>query len=152
MAVTETPAEMQAEAVNGQDKRPGSRTAAAAEPPVAAEPHITSTDDVVPTTKFQFLIILVALILAIFCVALDNTIIVTAIPRITDDYKTLSDVGWRVKFSHIRTSSNKLFCLGMALPLTFPPLLLSLFSARSMHCFQLSSLSWRLCSFSKSVL
>lgn len=26
--------------------------------------------------------------------ALDNTIIVTAIPRITDDYKTLNDVGW----------------------------------------------------------
>lgn len=50
--------------------------------------------DVVPTTKVQFLVIFVALILAIFCVALDNTIIVTAIPRITDDYNTLNDVGW----------------------------------------------------------
>ena len=55
--------------------------------------HAT-TDDIVPTTKLQFLVIFVALILAIFCVALDNTIIVTAIPRITDDYKTLNDVGW----------------------------------------------------------
>lgn len=102
MAATEAPTQMQAQAevVNGQDKRPGSRTAAAEEPQVAAEPHVTSTqsaahtDDVVPTTTFQFLVIFVALILAIFCVALDNTIIVTAIPRITDDYKTLSDVGW----------------------------------------------------------
>lgn len=51
-------------------------------------------DNVVPTTKLQFFVILVALILAIFCVALDNTIIVTAIPRITDNFNTLRDVGW----------------------------------------------------------
>ena len=55
---------------------------------------LDTTNDVVPTTKLQFLVIFVALILAIFCVALDNTIIVTAIPRITDDFKTLNDVGW----------------------------------------------------------
>lgn len=52
------------------------------------------TEDIVPTTKLQFLVIFVALVLAIFCVALDNTIIVTAIPRITDTYKSLNDVGW----------------------------------------------------------
>lgn len=47
--------------------------------------ELASPDDgVVPTTKLQFLVIFVALVLAIFCVALDNTIIVTAIPRITD--------------------------------------------------------------------
>ena len=34
------------------------------------------------------------LCLAVFCVALDNTIIATAIPRITDDFKALQDVGW----------------------------------------------------------
>jgi MFS family permease len=48
----------------------------------------------VPTTTLQFISILIALVLCIFCVALDNTIIVTAIPRITDGYKTLNDVGW----------------------------------------------------------
>ena len=62
------------------------------EPQLSASPD--TTGDVVPTTKLQFLVIFVALILAIFCVALDNTIIVTAIPRITDTYKTLNDVGW----------------------------------------------------------
>lgn len=53
-----------------------------------------SSGDVVPTTTIQFIIILASIVLAIFCVALDNTIIVTAIPRITDAYKSLGDVGW----------------------------------------------------------
>jgi hypothetical protein len=57
--------------------------------------HMPSPDDaMVPTTNVQFLLIFIALILAIFCVALDNTIIVTAIPRITDTFDILNDVGW----------------------------------------------------------
>jgi len=102
---TQAPPEM-AQAVIGHEKRPGSGTGTAAEQPelplMDQVEHLlassTSTDDVVPTTKLQFLVIFIALILAIFCVALDNTIIVTAIPRITDDYKTLNDVGWYVEF------------------------------------------------------
>ncbi|MCJ1377221.1 hypothetical protein MMC17_000313 [Xylographa soralifera] len=39
-------------------------------------------------------IITIALCLAIFLVALDTTIVATAIPRITDDFKALNDVGW----------------------------------------------------------
>ena len=35
-----------------------------------------------------------ALCTAVFCVALDNTIIATAIPKITDDFHALQDVGW----------------------------------------------------------
>ena len=35
-----------------------------------------------------------ALYLSIFCVALDNTIISTAIPQITDQFHALEDVGW----------------------------------------------------------
>ncbi|KAF2499315.1 MFS general substrate transporter, partial [Lophium mytilinum] len=38
--------------------------------------------------------ITVALCLSVFCMALDNTIIATAIPRITDQFKALNDVGW----------------------------------------------------------
>lgn len=64
------------------------------EPRLLAPNDASETDSIVPTTKLQFLVIFLALILAIFCVALDNTIIVTAIPRITDDYRTLNDVGW----------------------------------------------------------
>ncbi|KAL9117491.1 MAG: hypothetical protein Q9187_005973 [Circinaria calcarea] len=39
-------------------------------------------------------VIVLALCLAVFLVALDNTIIATAIPRITDQFKALEDVGW----------------------------------------------------------
>ncbi|GMF79242.1 unnamed protein product [Aspergillus oryzae] len=39
-------------------------------------------------------LITIALALAIFCLALDNTIISTAIPKITDQFKSLEDVGW----------------------------------------------------------
>ena len=45
-------------------------------------------------STLKFTLTLIALLLSIFCVALDNTIIATAIPRITDTYHTLNDVGW----------------------------------------------------------
>ncbi|KAF2876553.1 major facilitator superfamily domain-containing protein [Massariosphaeria phaeospora] len=38
--------------------------------------------------------ITLALCLSVFCMALDNTIIATAIPRITDQFQALNDVGW----------------------------------------------------------
>jgi hypothetical protein len=41
-----------------------------------------------------FAINMVAMYIAIFCVALDNTIISTAVPRITDQFHALNDVGW----------------------------------------------------------
>ena len=41
-----------------------------------------------------FAINMFALYLSIFCVALDNTIISTAIPQITDRFHALDDVGW----------------------------------------------------------
>ncbi|KAJ7275515.1 major facilitator superfamily transporter [Mycena haematopus] len=39
-------------------------------------------------------ILMLALCLAVFLVALDNTIIATAIPKITDQFQSLDDVGW----------------------------------------------------------
>ncbi|KAF2660764.1 MFS transporter [Lophiostoma macrostomum CBS 122681] len=59
-----------------------------------AEPTESQASGVVFTTKLQFSAILSALVFSIFTVALDGTIIVTAIPKITDDYQALSDVGW----------------------------------------------------------
>ena len=47
-----------------------------------------------PLKGLRLFITLLALCLAVFCVALDNTIIATAIPYITDDFKNLNDVGW----------------------------------------------------------
>jgi hypothetical protein len=39
-------------------------------------------------------VILSALCLAVFLVALDNTIISTAIPKITDQFNSITDIGW----------------------------------------------------------
>ncbi|KAF1953927.1 MFS transporter [Byssothecium circinans] len=45
-------------------------------------------------TSWKLAVITIALCLSVFCMALDNTIIATAIPRITDQFKALNDVGW----------------------------------------------------------
>lgn len=47
-----------------------------------------------PPTNSKLLLINLASCVAVLCVALDNTIIATAIPRITDEFKALEDVGW----------------------------------------------------------
>ncbi|KAK9319075.1 major facilitator superfamily domain-containing protein [Lipomyces orientalis] len=45
-------------------------------------------------TGVSLLIIVIGLCLAVLLVALDNTIIATAIPKITDHFQALDDVGW----------------------------------------------------------
>jgi MFS family permease len=47
-----------------------------------------------PPSNAKLLVINLASCIAVLCVALDNTIIATAIPRITDEFKALDDVGW----------------------------------------------------------
>lgn len=44
--------------------------------------------------KWRLTLISIALCLAVFCMALDNTIIATAIPRITDEFQAVNDIGW----------------------------------------------------------
>ncbi|KHN94876.1 MFS transporter [Metarhizium album ARSEF 1941] len=44
--------------------------------------------------KWRLGLITIALCLSVFCMALDNTIIATAIPRITDQFQAIQDVGW----------------------------------------------------------
>lgn len=51
-----------------------------------AEPEYPSRKKLIPTV--------IALYLAFFLVALDRTIIATAIPTITDEFHSLNDVGW----------------------------------------------------------
>ncbi|KAI1171110.1 efflux pump antibiotic resistance protein [Nemania sp. FL0916] len=45
-------------------------------------------------TGFRMVVVVAALMLAIFLTSLDLTIIATAIPRITDEFHSLSDVAW----------------------------------------------------------
>ncbi|GAB7357623.1 hypothetical protein MBLNU459_g0122t2 [Dothideomycetes sp. NU459] len=44
--------------------------------------------------SLKLALITVSLCLSVFCLALDNTIIATAIPKITDQFKAINDVGW----------------------------------------------------------
>ncbi|KAL9063993.1 MAG: hypothetical protein Q9161_009151 [Pseudevernia consocians] len=67
------------------------------------ETSIENTEDMEALSKiatsdcpdwFKLTFIVVALILSIFLVALDMTIVATAIPRITDEFHSLNQVGW----------------------------------------------------------
>ena len=42
----------------------------------------------------QLILVIVVMALAIFLISLDETIIVTAIPKITDEFHSINDVGW----------------------------------------------------------
>ncbi|KAK8070069.1 MFS general substrate transporter [Apiospora phragmitis] len=44
--------------------------------------------------RLQFATLSLAMALSVFLMALDESIIATAIPRITDDFRSLNDVGW----------------------------------------------------------
>lgn len=54
-------------------------------------------------------LITIALCLAVFCMAIDNTIIATAIPRITDEFHAINDVGWYGSAYLLCTASFQLF-------------------------------------------
>lgn len=52
------------------------------------------TDATASKSTVKLALLLVALCLAVLCQALDNTIITTAIPKITDEFNSLDDVAW----------------------------------------------------------
>ncbi|OJJ67650.1 hypothetical protein ASPBRDRAFT_199881 [Aspergillus brasiliensis CBS 101740] len=55
--------------------------------------HETPNDASAPT-QWRQIVILLALYLVMFAVALDNTILAPALPVITDDFHSLDDIGW----------------------------------------------------------
>ncbi|KAJ5372885.1 Major facilitator superfamily domain general substrate transporter [Penicillium concentricum] len=54
----------------------------------------TPQDEEEYPNAWKLTLISIGLCLCVFCVALDNTIIATAIPKITDQFNSLEDVGW----------------------------------------------------------
>ncbi|KAJ7804183.1 hypothetical protein B0H14DRAFT_2612668 [Mycena olivaceomarginata] len=60
---------------------------------------------------FKLVVLMVALCLAVFLVALDNSIIATAIPKITEQFRSLDDVGWLTG----RYSTEALFLTAISL-------------------------------------
>ncbi|KAJ8069761.1 hypothetical protein OCU04_000180 [Sclerotinia nivalis] len=59
----------------------------------AAEPTADGQENYLPMGPRLYMIT-ASLMLGVFCVALDNNIIAVAIPRITDEFHALNDVGW----------------------------------------------------------
>ncbi|KAF7341341.1 DHA14-like major facilitator [Mycena venus] len=56
----------------------------------------------------QLALLILALGLSVFLVALDNTIIATAIPKITDEFASLDDVGWYGSAYLLTTAATQL--------------------------------------------
>lgn len=66
-----------------------------------AEPEYPTLKKLIPTV--------IALYLAFFLVALDRTIVVTAIPTITDEFNSLNDIGWYASAYMLTGCSFQLF-------------------------------------------
>jgi hypothetical protein len=63
------------------------------ETPDKPQVHDQSEDLYKPKT-LKFWLVVLSTFTSMFLVALDRTILATAIPRITDDFKSLGDIGW----------------------------------------------------------
>jgi MFS family permease len=64
---------------------------------VAARPDLSRQVSQAPSEypgPKQVLLVMTAILLSVFLVALDRTIIATAIPSITDEFHSLDDIGW----------------------------------------------------------
>ncbi|KAI1106629.1 MFS general substrate transporter [Jackrogersella minutella] len=57
---------------------------------------------------FKFWSVMLSIYLALFLVALDRTIIGTAIPQITQDFKSLGDIGWYGSAYQLTTAASQL--------------------------------------------
>jgi hypothetical protein len=66
----------------------------AAEAQVELSRVMTSAEGIEYPTGLKLNLVSLALCLSVFLMALDNTIIATAIPKITDQFHSLDDVGW----------------------------------------------------------
>ncbi|KAF4509291.1 hypothetical protein G6O67_005560 [Ophiocordyceps sinensis] len=61
---------------------------------MANQPSTTREDGQEYATGLKLTLIITALCFSVFLMALDNSIIATALPRITDEFRSLNDVGW----------------------------------------------------------
>jgi hypothetical protein len=75
-----------------------SQPTALKEQPAATEKEtqakLDAEEDMQYPHGLKLVVILAALCLAVFLVALDQTIIATAIPKITDHFNSIKDIGW----------------------------------------------------------
>lgn len=65
-------------------------------------------NDLYQPRSLKFWLTLLFNFLALFLVALDRTIVATAIPRITDEFKSLGDIGWYGSAYMLTTACSQL--------------------------------------------
>ena len=73
------------------------------------EDTVRDEDQIVYPSGAKLAVITLALCMAVFLVALDNTIIATAIPTITNRFNSLSDIGWYGSSYLLTTCALQLF-------------------------------------------
>ncbi|RDA95262.1 hypothetical protein CP533_1848 [Ophiocordyceps camponoti-saundersi (nom. inval.)] len=72
-----------------------SQSSPGAEPSTLSKPLTRDeTEENYKPKTFKFWLIVLSAFVSMFLVALDRTILSTAIPRITDDFRSLGDIGW----------------------------------------------------------
>ena len=76
---------------------------------VPSNPLNPNDDEVVYPGGMKLAVICAALCISVLLVALDNTIIATAIPKITDHFRALQDVGWYGSAYLLTTCALQLF-------------------------------------------
>ncbi|KAI6883300.1 MFS transporter [Hortaea werneckii] len=101
--VTVQPADSRVQSRDGNDQN-------AAEKKIEGmEKEADEEDNTEYPKAMKLALITIALCLSVFCMALDNTIISTAIPRITDEFKAINDVGWYGSAYLLTTCAFQLF-------------------------------------------
>lgn len=80
-------------------------------PDDAEKPAVEGEDNGEPVypTGLPLALVMFSVTLAVFLVSLDNTIIATAIPKITDQFNSIGDVGWYGSSYLLATCSLQLF-------------------------------------------
>ena len=85
--------EFRNDTVTGEDNEKNSGTALEIdEQQIHGKPRREDDSEYPPGLRFG--LICVALCMSVFLMALDTSIIATAIPKITDEFQSLGDVGW----------------------------------------------------------
>lgn len=67
---------------------------AEAQPEGLAPTRTTATEDIVYPSGLKLALLMTSVFVSMFLVALDRLIISTAIPQITDDFHSVTDIGW----------------------------------------------------------
>ncbi|KAK0630757.1 major facilitator superfamily domain-containing protein [Bombardia bombarda] len=106
--ITEADTKQPAEVPQDHDVEKTPIPAAAQQQSTLPPPPLSSEEDLYQPRSFRFWMTLVCNFLALFLVALDRTIIATAVPRISDEFGSLGDIGWYGSAYMLTTSCAQL--------------------------------------------